>query len=86
MLHHIYNATLSLLEKLNRNETLAERQRQDIVSVPETLMICYLNGFAKAKEILIASKEILKQQSDPQVFINFKETMRILRKVKYDKD
>jgi hypothetical protein len=86
MLHHIYNATLSLLEKLNRNETLAERQRQDIVSVPETLMICYLNGFAKAKEILIASKEILKQQTDPQVFTNFKETMRILRKVKYDKD
>lgn len=86
MLHHIYNATLSLLEKITRNSELNDRQKQELVAVPETLMICYLNGFSKAKGILIASKEILKQQSDPQVFTNFKETMRILRKVKYDKD
>jgi hypothetical protein len=86
MLHHIYNATLSLLEKLKRNETLPERQKQELISLPETLMICYLNGFSKAKEILIESKELFKGQTDPQVFTNFKETMRILRKVKYDKE
>uniref|UniRef100_UPI00404B4E15 ATP-binding protein n=1 Tax=Flavobacterium sp. TaxID=239 RepID=UPI00404B4E15 len=86
MLHHIYNATLSLLAKIKNNVEINNRQKQELISVPETLMICYLNGFSKAKGILIESKELFKRQTDPQVFTNFKETMRILRKVKYDKD
>ena len=38
----------------------------------------------KAKQILIDAKPYLKKYQDPTVFVHFKETMRILRKMKYD--
>jgi hypothetical protein len=45
-------------------------------------MICYLNGFDDAKEKLIEAKPLLKPY--PQIYLSFKEAMRILRKMKYD--
>ena len=48
-------------------------------------MICYLNGFEDAKQKLIDAKPFLKSIDNPFVFISFKEVMRILRKMKYDK-
>jgi hypothetical protein len=45
-------------------------------------MICYLNEFDDAKEKLIEAKPLLKAY--PQIYLSFKEAMRILRKMKYD--
>jgi hypothetical protein len=45
-------------------------------------MICYLNGFDDAKQKLIDAKAVLKPF--PQVYLSFKEALRILRKMKYD--
>jgi hypothetical protein len=45
-------------------------------------MICYLNGFDEAKQKLIDSKLLLKPFA--QVYLSFKEALRILRKMKYD--
>jgi hypothetical protein len=47
-------------------------------------MICYLNGFQDAKQKLIDAKPFLKANSNPLVYLNFKEAMRILRKMKYN--
>jgi hypothetical protein len=49
-------------------------------------MIWYLNGFDEAKQKLIDAKTFLKSFENPLVYTNFKETLRILRKVKYDKN
>jgi hypothetical protein len=84
VLFHIYNSTLSLVSKLQKNQVLTEREEEDLENIPSTLMICYLNGFAEAKEKLIDAKPLLKQHKNPVVYINFKEVMRILRKVKYN--
>jgi hypothetical protein len=43
-------------------------------------VICYLNGFDDAKEKLIEAKPLLKPY--PQIYLSFKEAMRILRKMK----
>jgi hypothetical protein len=51
---------------------------KDLENVPSTLMICYLNGFDDAKEKLVEAKPLLK--SFPQIYLSFKEAMRILRK------
>ncbi|NJM81013.1 MAG: ATP-binding protein, partial [Flavobacterium sp.] len=57
---------------------------KDIENLPSTLMICYLNGFEDAKNKLIEAKNFLKQHHNPEVYLAFKESMRILRKMKYN--
>ncbi len=84
MLFHIYNSNLSLLSKLQKGLILTEREEKDLENVPSTLMICYLNGFEDARQILISSKSVLKNHSKSAVYFNFKEAMRIMRKMKYN--
>ena len=83
LLHHIYNTNKSLLEKLNKDLALTEREEIDLQNLPSTFMLCYLNGFNDAKDRLIDAKIALKKY--PQVYVSFKEIMRVLRKMKYDK-
>lgn len=85
MLHHIYNANLSLINKLQKNMALTKREEKDLENLSSTLMICYLNGFSDAKQKLIDAKPYLKVQKSPTVYLSFKEAMRILRKMKYNK-
>jgi hypothetical protein len=84
MLHHIYNANKSLLAKMQKGVVLNSRETEDLNNLPSTLMICYLNGFDDARNLLIDSKNVLKNYSQTSVYTNFKEVMRILRKMKYD--
>lgn len=81
MLFHVYNANKSLIEKLNKGVELSERDLKDLGNLPSTLMLCYLNGFEEAKQKLIDAKPFLK--AFPNVYISFKEAMRVLRKMKY---
>ncbi len=85
MLHHIYNSNLSLLGKLQKGLLLQPSEISDLENLPQIMMICYLNGFEDAKQKLIDAKPFLKSIDNPFVFISFKEVMRILRKMKYDK-
>jgi hypothetical protein len=82
MLFHIYNSNIALLNKLEKNIKLTEREKKDLNHLPSTFMICYLNGFEDAKQKLIDAKELLKPFT--QVYLSFKEALRILRKMKYD--
>ena len=86
MMFHIYNSNLSLLQKLQKGTALSENEKRDLLNLPSTLMICYLNGFEEAKQKLIDAKPLLKIVENQMVYVNFKETMRILRKVKYDRN
>jgi len=86
MLHHIYNANLAVLSKFQKGITISEREEKDLENFPYTLMICYLNGFQDAKQKLIDAKPFLKSNQNPLVYLNFKEAMRILRKMKYNKN
>ncbi|MFY8180512.1 MAG: ATP-binding protein [Flavobacterium sp.] len=85
VLFHIYNSNLSLLNKLQKGIELSDREHKDLINLPSTLMICYLNGFEDAKQKLIEAKPLLKEHQFTNVYINFKEVMRVLRKVKYNK-
>jgi Domain of unknown function (DUF5929) len=82
MLFHIYNSNISLLDKLQKNLTLSERELKDLENLPSNFMICYLNEFDDAKQKLIDAKLLLKPF--PKVYVGFKESLRILRKMKYD--
>jgi hypothetical protein len=82
MLFHIYNSNVSLLKKLQKGLSLSEREHKDLENLPSTFMICYLNGFDEARQKLIDAKPLL--QPFNQVYLSFKEALRILRKMKYD--
>jgi hypothetical protein len=82
LLHHIYNTNIALLQKLENQRILTDREQKDLENLPSTFMICYLNGFDNAKQKLIDSKLLLKPF--PQIYSSFKEALRILRKMKYD--
>ncbi len=84
MLHHVYNSNLALLSKLKNNISLTDDEDEDILQLPSVLMICYLSGFDDARKKLIDAKTILKEHKNSDVYNNFKESLRILRKMKYD--
>jgi hypothetical protein len=86
MLHHIYNSNLALLSKLQKGLELSTRENKDLLHFSHTLMICYLNGFGDAKKKIIDAKPFLKAHINPLVYLNFKEALRILRKMKYNEN
>lgn len=81
LLHHIYNSVLIAIQKLHKNKDVSEIE---VLRIPHTLMICYLNDFKDAKHKLIEAKSVLKAYKNPLAYIYFKESLRILRKMKYN--
>ncbi len=82
MLLKIYNSNLEILDKLENEKVLTLTEQKDLENLPQTFMICYLNGFDNAKQKLIDAKLLLKPFTS--VYLSFKESLRILRKMKYD--
>ncbi len=82
-LHHIYNTNNSLVEKLKKNIELTPSEKKDLRSLPATYLICFLNDFPDAKTKLYEAKPFLKN-FDEDSYHSYKESVRILRKVKYN--
>jgi hypothetical protein len=82
ILHHIYNANNALLSKLKNGQILNKQEEKDLVNLPETYLICSFNNFEDAIEKLESAKEVLRLHNK-RAYRAFKESMRILRKVKY---
>jgi len=55
----------------------------EIDALPQTLLLCYLNGFLDAKVLLEKIKPFLKGTYITS-YAKLKEAQRIIRKVKYN--
>ncbi|MEM8929436.1 MAG: ATP-binding protein [Bacteroidota bacterium] len=82
-LFHIYNSNNALVRKLENNIRLTPAERTDLNYLPDSYLICYLNGFEEAKEQMEYVSPILKQR-DRKVYQSLKLAQRILRKVRYN--
>lgn len=82
-LHHIFNANNTLLQKLEKKIQLTTTEKVDLEFLPDTYLICYLNGFEEAKELMESARGILKKY-DINIYQSFKESLRVLRKVRYN--
>ncbi|MGB5402896.1 ATP-binding protein [Robiginitalea sp.] len=82
-LYHILNTNKALLRKLAKGVALKPSEFKDLQRFPATLLICYLNGFEEAEELLQASRGVLKN-IDLEIYQSLKEALRILRKVRYN--
>lgn len=81
-LHHIYNTNNTIINKLKKKLPLTTNDEKDLVHLPDTYLICALNGFEEARNILEANRWIIKNYNR-SVYDSLKECLRILRKVKY---
>ncbi|MGB6152406.1 MAG: ATP-binding protein [Pricia sp.] len=82
-LHHIFNANNALLRKLKKNSTMSLSEKKDLEHLPDTHLICFLNGFEEAKDQMDAARPLLKN-FDEKIYWSLKEALRILRKVQYN--
>lgn len=82
-LHHIFNTNNALLNKLRAKMELSPHEEKDLFNLPATYLICYFNGFKDAIERMEEARKELKEHSD-KVYQQYKESLRILRKVKYN--
>ncbi|WP_274474790.1 ATP-binding protein [Mangrovimonas aestuarii] len=83
VLHHIYNSNNALLSKLKKGITLTSNEEKDLKNLPATYLICYLNLFHEAIDKLTEAKPYIRAHSK-EVYILYKDVMRILRKMKYN--
>jgi hypothetical protein len=77
------NAQKTIAQKLLTNKTLTGAQKKEVETLSPTLMLCYLNGFEEAKELLFSIQNPLRE-SNSDAYQNHKDAMRILRKIKYN--
>lgn len=82
-LHHIYNSNNALIGKLEKNIRLSTTEKTDAKFLPDSYLICYLNGFEEAKEQMERAGPIIKQY-DRKIYQSLKLAQRILRKVRYN--
>jgi hypothetical protein len=83
ILQHIYENNNTIISKIESNEPLSVLEHQDVVRLPKSYLICYLNGFNDAKDQLKKAKSYIKSLNDKTIYIKYKEVIRVLRKVKY---
>ncbi|TMM59178.1 ATP-binding protein [Maribacter algarum] len=83
ILHHILNSNNALLRKLEKKITLNKAELSDLRHLPDTYLICFLNGFDEAKDQMENARPLLKRH-DKKIYQTMKESLRILRKVKYN--
>ena len=82
-LHHVFNTNNAIIEKLKTHQILTEREQQDLKNIPITYLICHFNGFTQALKLLESAKPFLAKYSH-DLHKLYKESLRILRKVKYN--
>ncbi len=83
VLHHTYNTNNSILSKIKSGIDLNPSEKQDLAYLPDTYLICYLNGFEDAKEQMELARTLLKENF-LKVYTSMKAALRILRKVDYN--
>lgn len=82
-LYHIYNTNNAILGKLQKQIPLRPHEEKDLLHLPANYLICSLNEIKDARERLYSARDLLKQIGGA-VYQSYKESIRILRKVKYN--
>ena len=83
LLHHVLNSAKILVKRIESYAVFSSREKKDIETLPQTLLLCYLNGFLESKVFMEQLKPFLKGQY-PAAYANLKESQRIIRKLRYN--
>jgi hypothetical protein len=83
IIKHIYQNCNLIIRKIAQEKPLSVTEHEDVLRLPTNYLICYLHGFIEAVEKLKEAKNYIKDLEDKTTYINYKEALRIIRKVKY---
>ena len=83
MIQHIYQNNNSIITKIEKGKSLSVLEHEDVLRLPANSLLCFLNGHLDAGEQLKKAKDYIKNIEDKKTYIQYKEAMRVLRKVKY---
>jgi hypothetical protein len=84
IIKHIYNNCNEIIQKIEHQKPLSVLDHEDVLRLPTNYLLCYLNGFLDAATQLKKAKDYIKNIEDKTTYINYKEAMRVIRKVKYN--
>lgn len=82
-LYHFYNHNNTLLAKLRKQIPLLPEEERDLKNIPNLYLICHFNGFEDAIEKLEEARSLFRNY-DRSLYQLCKDSLRILRKVKYN--
>lgn len=80
-LQKVFVQNNGVLEKIQQGIELTVFEMHIFQDFPSTYLMCSLNGFVGAKEKLQSSSQHLKALTNKKYYIEYKEAMRLLRKV-----
>jgi hypothetical protein len=84
LLHHYFNSYLLIINKIHSQIKLSTEEEIDLIHMPSVLLLCHLKAFKNALELLISCKDYFKNNTNLELYNNFKEALRINRKLKYN--
>jgi hypothetical protein len=84
IIKHIYDNCNEIIQKIEHQKPLSVLDHEDVLRLPTNYLLCYLNGFLDAATQLKKAKDYIKNIEDKTTYINYKEAMRVIRKVKYN--
>ncbi|MDO5608189.1 MAG: ATP-binding protein [Capnocytophaga sp.] len=82
VIRRIWSDNIRIINHIEQELALSRHDLTELKTLPSTSLICYLNGHKEVKDILEKIRPKLKE-IDPEAYANLKESLRILRKVKY---
>jgi len=83
IIHHIYENSNQIVAKIENKVPLSVTEHEDVFRLPNNYLICYLQGFLDAKEQLEKAKDYIKNLKNKTTYIKYKDTLRVIRKLKY---
>ena len=84
IIKHIYDNCNTIIQRIENKKPLSVLDHEDVMRLPTSYLLCYLNGFLDAATQLKKAKEYIRNIDDKTTYIKFKEAMRVIRKVKYN--
>lgn len=73
-----------IVEKITNKKTLSSVDKKFIENIPTNYLMCYLAGFTEIVHQLKKIKDYIKELQDESIYTKYKETQRIIRKLKYE--
>ncbi|ATA94116.1 ATP-binding protein [Capnocytophaga canimorsus] len=83
VIESVWQVSSILFDKIENEMTLSEKEKEQLKTLPFVALLCYLNGVGEAKQRMENIRPLLKT-IDVEAYISLKESLRILRKIKYN--
>jgi hypothetical protein len=80
---NLYNNCNLIIKKVEQEKPLSATESEAVLRLPTNYLICYLHGFLEVEELLKKPKDFIKKLEDKATYLKYKETLRVIRKVKY---